>query len=117
VGISVVVSGECSYNAVDLYVRYWIRFTNYYDVEIFVVYLFYFSRMLLLHLCIHLDHFLLNTCLFRIHICLCIIQPSITSGPPEYLQSGIVYDILDTDQLPVIFHILNHVSIRDFWPL
>ena len=28
-------------------------------------------------------------------------------------QSGIVFDILDTDQLPVIFHTLNHVSIRD----
>jgi hypothetical protein len=27
--------------------------------------------------------------------------------------SGIVFEILDTDQLPVIFHILNHVSIRE----
>ena len=42
-GISVVFSGECSDNAVDLYLRYWICFISYYDLEIFVVYLFFFS--------------------------------------------------------------------------
>jgi len=51
VGISVVVSGECSDNAIDLYLRYWIFFTTCYDVEIFVVYQIFFQTVVITSSC------------------------------------------------------------------
>jgi hypothetical protein len=82
-GISVVVSGECSDNAVDLYLRYWIFYTSYYDLEMFVVYLIFFQNFVITSSYTPVPFSFQHFSVQNSHLSFCIIWPSITSGPAE----------------------------------